>query len=144
MADQNYFFNRLTFDWNTEKANFYFGLEEIGHCQKIHKSIFPGVTTNGTEFIYTTFTGEREGFLQLEIDLPNENPPFAKRYYDRQINYYFRVIKEQIVKVGFIKENQVWLPVIPSAATVAKALESPLIFMIDTLLKYKYVCIKLS
>ncbi len=50
-------------------------LEEIGHCQKIHKSIFPkdiesifpGVTTNGTEFIYTTFTGEREGFQTLEI-----------------------------------------------------------------------------
>lgn len=136
MTDQNTFFNILTFDWNTETTNFYFGLEEIGHCQKIHKSIFPkdiesifpGITTNGTEFIYTTFTGEREGFLPLEIDLPNENPPFAKRYYDRQINYYFRVIKEQIVKVGFIKENQIWLPVVPNAAAIAIAQASPFDF----------------
>jgi hypothetical protein len=44
-------------------------LEEIGHCQKIHQSIFPkrlkaflpGVTTDGAENIYTTFTGQREG-----------------------------------------------------------------------------------
>lgn len=91
MPGENFFFNILTFDWLTEKQTFYFGLEEIGHCQKIHKTIFPkdieaifpGVTTDGTENIYTTFGGEREGFTPLEIDLPKENPHFAKRYYDR-------------------------------------------------------------
>lgn len=136
MHNQDFFFNILTFDWLQEKQTFYFGLEEIGHCQKIHKSIFPkeieniffGVTTDGSEAIYTTFAGEREGFTALEIDLPNENPHFAKRYYDRQINYYFRAIKEQIVKVGFIKENQVWLPVVPSEPNTANKVESPFDF----------------
>lgn len=32
-----------------------------------------------------------------------------KRYYNRQINFYFSRIKEKIVKVGFIKENKVWI-----------------------------------
>lgn len=41
MTNQEVFFNILTFGWNKEKTNFYFGLEEVGHCQKIHKSIFP-------------------------------------------------------------------------------------------------------
>ena len=41
--------------------------------------------------------------------MKTKNPDLVKRYYNRQINYYFRVIKEQIVKVGFIKENQVWI-----------------------------------
>ena len=136
MQDQNLYFNILTFDWPTKKINFYFGLEEIGHCQKIDKSIFPrdiedifpNIKTAGTECIYTTFAGEREGFRQLEIDLPNENPHFAKRYYDRQINYYFRAIKKRIIKVGFIKENQVWLPIIPKPEEVARSLESPFTF----------------
>ena len=136
MQTQSLFFNILTFDWPTAKANFYFALEEIAHCQKIHKSIFPhniesifpGITTNGTECVYTTFTGEIEGFQSMEIDIPNENPAFVKRYYDRQINYYFRVIKEQIVKVGFIKENQVWLPIPPLAPTNENFIPSPFDF----------------
>ncbi len=113
MSDQNYFFNILTFDWNTDKGN-YFGLEEIGHCQKIQQPIFPknienifSRVTNGTEFIYITFTGESKGFKTFEIDLPNENQPFDKRY-EKQINYSFRLIKEKSVKFGFIEENQVW------------------------------------
>lgn len=136
MQTQSLFFNILTFDWPTAKVNFYFGLEEIGPCQRIHKSIFPndienifpGVTTNGTEFIYTTFAGEREGFQPMEIDIPNENPDFIKRYYDRQINYYFRVVKEQMVKVGFIKENQVWLPIAPLPPTEGEYIASPFDF----------------
>lgn len=136
MQNQHLFFNILTFDWPREKQTFYFSLEENGFCQKIDRSIFPvdiedlfpGITTDGTECIFTTFTGEREGFLPLEIDLPNENPHFAKRYYDRQINYYFRAIKKRIIKVGFIKENQVWLPVIPKTNAVRQALESPFSF----------------
>lgn len=136
MQNQHLFFNILTFDWPQEKQTFYFSLEENGFCQKIDRSIFPvdiedlfpGITTDGTECIFTTFTGEREGFLPLEIDLPNENPHFAKRYYDRQINYYFRAIKKRIIKVGFIKENQVWLPVIPKTNAVRQALESPFSF----------------
>jgi hypothetical protein len=71
-----------------EKLNFFFGLEENVHCQKIDRSIFPneiedlfpGITTDGTECIYTAFTGEREGFQKLEIDLSSENPQTTQRH----------------------------------------------------------------
>jgi hypothetical protein len=127
MVAQNLSFNILTFNWPKEKATFYFSLTEAGHCQRIHKSIFPntvesifpGINNNGTEFIYTTFSREREDFLPMEIDFQKENPDFIKRYFDRQANYYFSAIKKQIVKVGFVKENQVWLP----AETPAVALK---------------------
>lgn len=114
----NLFFNILTFDFPQENLTFYFSKEEISKSQKLHWSlfpndidtIFPNIHNDGTEFIYTTFTGEVEGFTPLEINLSTENKDLVKRYYDRQINYYFRAIKEQIVKVGYIKENQIWLP----------------------------------
>lgn len=117
MSEQNLFFNILTFDFPSEKQVFYFSKEDIAKSQKIHKSIFPkeidslfpGISSNCADFIYTTFSGEQEGFMPLTIDFKTENQDFIKRYYNRQINYYFRKVKEQIVKVGFIKENQVWV-----------------------------------
>jgi hypothetical protein len=124
MSSQKLHFNILTFDWPKENLIFHFSKLETDRCQRIHKSIFPkgieaifpGISNNGTDFVFTTFTGEREGFKPCSINLKNEIPDFSKRYYDRQINYYFRAIKKQIVQVGFIKENTVWLPV-PDAAT---------------------------
>jgi len=117
MSDQNLFFNILTFDYPTKKQIFYFSKDNTERCQRLHKSLFPkeidslfpGISNNGTDFIYTTFTGKREGFLPLTIDFTQENQDLIKRYYNRQVNFYFRVIKEQIVKVGFIKENQIWV-----------------------------------
>jgi len=116
--ESNLFFNILTFDFPNENLTFYFCKEEISKSQKLHlslfpndiESIFPKILSDGTEFIYSTFTGEVEGFTPLTINLSTENKDLVKRYYDRQINYYFRAIKEQIVKVGYIKENQIWLP----------------------------------
>ncbi|PKP12071.1 MAG: hypothetical protein CVU09_00820 [Bacteroidetes bacterium HGW-Bacteroidetes-4] len=117
MSEQNLFFNILTFDFPSENQTFYFSKEDIGRSHKIHKSIFPneidslfpGISNNCTDFIYTTFSGEQEGFVPLTIDFKTDNQDFIKRFYNRQINFYFRKIKEQIVKVGFIKENQVWV-----------------------------------
>jgi hypothetical protein len=117
METQKLFFNILTFEFPSEKQTFYFSKEDTGKSQKLHKSIFPreidtlfpGVSNNGTDFIYTTFTGENEGFQPLEIDFTTENEDLIKRFYDRQINYYFRKLKEQIVKVSFIKDNQIWI-----------------------------------
>ncbi len=124
MPDQSLFFNILTFDWPKQNPVFYFSKVDTGWCQRIHKSIFPhsieaifpGINNNGCDFVYTTFTGEKEGFVPSMVDFRNENPLFVKRYYDRQINYYFRSIAKQIVQVGFIKENTIWLP-IPDATT---------------------------
>lgn len=117
MPTPNLTFNILTFDFPSENRTMYFSTEGIDKYPSIHKSIFPvnidslfpGISKNGTDNIYTTFTGDIKGFKPLSIDFKTENPDFIKRFYNRQINFYFRSIKEQIVKVGFIKENQVWI-----------------------------------
>ena len=124
MSAPDLYFNILTFDWPKEKLTFYFSKEDNGRCQRIHKSIFPlaveslfpGISANGSDFVYTTFTGETAGFIPCTIEVRSETPAFVKRYFDRKINYYFRVIVNQIVQVGFIKENTIWLPV-PAADT---------------------------
>ncbi len=112
---QELFFNILTFDWPEELRTFYFSDTEQDRCQKLYftlfpeeiENLFPNLHRNSNNFLYTTFCGEREGFQPLSIDFQTENPDLIKRYYNRQVNFYFRVIAEQIVKVGFIKENQV-------------------------------------
>ncbi len=111
------FFNILTFDWPAEPVTFYFSDTDKEKCRKLYftlfpkeiNSIYPDIVNNSTNNIYTTFTGERKDFEPLTINFQTENPDLIKRYYNRQINYYFRVVKSMIVKVGFIKENQVWL-----------------------------------
>jgi len=124
MKQQNLHFNILTFNYPSESQVFYFSKKDIGNGHKIHKSLFPknidslfpGLSNNGTEFIYTTFSGEEKRFLPLSCDFKNENQDFIRRYYNRKINYYFGRIKKQIVKVGFIKENQIWIEV-PNQST---------------------------
>lgn len=114
----NLFFNVLTFNFPEDNLTFYFSKQEISKSQKLHwslfpneiETIFPNILNDGTEFIYTTFSGASVDFEPLSINLATENKDLVKRYYDRQINFYFRAIREQIVKVGYIKENQIWLP----------------------------------
>jgi hypothetical protein len=109
-------FNLLTFSFPSGAQVMYFSKDYVDNCHSVHKSLFPenieslfpGIKTDGTEKIYTTFTYPQEEFQPLEIQFENGNPDFIKRYYNRLINHYFRTIG-QIVKVGFIKENQVWV-----------------------------------
>lgn len=115
--DQNLFFNILTFDWPAEPVNFYFSDTDNGRCNKLYfslfpkeiESLFPQLRPNSTNNLYTTFTGVSEGFLPLYINFQTENPDLIKRFYDRQINYYFRRVLKKVVKVDFVKNNQVWL-----------------------------------
>lgn len=117
MGKNSLFFNILTFDWPKAPITFYFSDQDNGKSQKLHftlfpneaESLFPNVVRNSTNELYTTFTGETEGFQPLLIDFKTENPDLIRRYYNRQINFYFRSIQKQIVKVGFVKENQIWL-----------------------------------
>lgn len=117
MTTPNLSFNILTFDFPSENQTFYFAKDDFAKGHKIHKtlfpkeidSIFPGIGNSGTDFIYITFTGETEGFTPMKINFSTENEDLIKRYYNRQINYYFSRVKEQIVKVGFVKENQIWI-----------------------------------
>lgn len=112
-------FNRFTFDWPVTKQVFYFSLEETKNATRIHKSIFPtalvaifpNAQANETEYIYTTFAWQQEGFIAYPIDLKTENPDFVKSYFNQRLTWYFRKKMEQVVRVGFVKENQIWLPV---------------------------------
>lgn len=76
-----------------------------------YSAIFPTVRAEDTEYIYTTFAWQQEGFIAYPIDLKTENPEFIKCYYNKRLTWYFRKKLEQVVRVGFVKENQVWLPV---------------------------------
>lgn len=117
MQNQNLYFNILTFDFPQKEQTFYFSKEDIEFCKPIHKSlfpreietIFPGVTTDGTDFIYSTFDYAKEGFTSLSIDFNSENQDLLRKFYNRKINHYFRKIKEKLVRTGFIGQNQVWV-----------------------------------
>jgi hypothetical protein len=113
----NLYFNIITFDWPKAKMKFYFQNEEKSTYTRIYKSIFPANIASIfpnipaiQKFIGTSFTGEIEGFTPLSIDFKTENPDLIKRYYNNQINYYFRKLKQQVLKTTFIKENQIWIP----------------------------------
>ena len=117
MTEQNLSFNILTFDWPATNLTFYFSKEDMDFCSRIHKtifpknieSIFPGILSDGTEFIYTTFDYQKEGFTPLSLDFKTENEDLVRKYYNRQISYYFQKTKNQVVKKGFIGQNQVWV-----------------------------------
>lgn len=114
---QQLFFNTITFDLPSKPTTFHFSKEKIGHAQKIHKSLFPvniediipGVLSDGTEFIYTSFIYEKEGYQPLEVSIIEDNYDLLKRYYNWRIKKYFADDKSQIVKTNFVKDNQIWL-----------------------------------
>lgn len=111
------FFNVLTFDWPVNPVTLYFSDTDERMGTKLYFSLFPNETEhlfpqierNSTNNIYTTFGRAQEGFYPLSINLEYENVDFVKRFYSDTINYYFRKVANQIVKLGFVHENQVWL-----------------------------------
>lgn len=113
MKRTNLAFNSINFDFPKEKKQFYFSETYQAGSSKIHKSIFPTnirtILPDAEDFIYTSFDRKKENSKELEIDFQTENQDFIKRYYDAKINFYFRHIKHQIVKKGFIRENQIWV-----------------------------------
>lgn len=118
MSNQNLFFNILTFDFPKRAQIFYFRKEETSYCKKLYKSsfpdeiesIFPTINTDGTEFIYTTYDCQEEGFTPLEIDFRKDNPDLVKGYYNSHLYHYFKKYLKQITRLGFINECIVWLP----------------------------------
>lgn len=113
---QNLLFNILTFDWPKGSMKFNFHSQEQKKLPRIYKTLFPSAIASifpkipaTQKFIATTFTGEAEGFTPLTIDFKTENPDLIKRYYNKQINYYFRKVAPQVIKQTFIKENQIWI-----------------------------------
>src|SRR5688572_10309794 len=118
MLNQNLQFNLITFDFPNEDVTFYFSREEKGICYRLYwslfpneiENIFPGIKSDGTEFIYTTYDYKKDGFVPLSIDLSQDNPDLVKKYYNKKVYHYFKKEQGQIAKKGFINETLVWLP----------------------------------
>lgn len=115
--NQQLFFNILTFDWPAEPVTFYFAEQDPGFGTKLHSSlfpkqlrkIFPNLCEGNDCFVYTTFNRKNEGFTPLAIDFRTDNTDLIKRFYNREINWYFTKVINKRVKVNFIKENQIWI-----------------------------------
>ena len=112
----NLFFNILTFDWPEKPVVFYFKEGKQDDGTTIHKSIFPKnianflPNANNLDFISTTFDFEKEGYTPIEIDFKVENKDFIKRFYNEKIKFYFKKKNQQILKINFVKDNQIWIP----------------------------------
>src|SRR4051812_4710725 len=116
MSERNYSFNILTFDYPEDEVIFYFSEQPFGKCKKIHRSLFPknidylfpGITEDGTEFIYTTYYYPKEEFYPMHINLSTENEDFVKKYYNDQLYHYFKRVQLQITRRGYIDETIVY------------------------------------
>jgi len=114
---QQLHFNVLPFDWPQKDRYYYFSRTYLPFSTPIHKSLFPNnidkifpeIKKENPDFIYTSFHQKREGFTPLVMDLKIENEFLTKRIYNQRINYYFKVLEKQLVQVGFIKENLVYV-----------------------------------
>ena len=104
--NQNLFFNVLTFDWPDKPVTLYYSDTDNGKCQELYftlfpkeaETLFPKIVRNSTNKIYTTFSYPAEGFKPLTVSLNSENPDLVKRYFNKQINYYFRHVAKKIVR----------------------------------------------
>ena len=111
----NLFFNILTFDWPEKPVVFYFKEGKQDDGTTIHKSIFPKnianflPNANSLDFISTTFDYEKEGYTPIEINFKVENKDFIKRFYNEKIKHYFKKKNPQILKINFVKDNQIWI-----------------------------------
>lgn len=118
MNTQNLRFNILTFSVPTDTLTFYFSKEETKYCTRIHHTnfpdtlefSFPGVCSDGTEFIYTSFTYPREGLTAVDLEFNPTNFNLLKQYYNDLIFQYFKRSLKQVVLKGFIDETNVWIP----------------------------------
>lgn len=114
--EESLFLNTLAFDFPTETKTFYFSQtdrEDMSITMLSHqlfpngvREIFPNITNGDT--IYTSFDRVLEGFSPLEINFAAENFALVKRYYNREIKYYFTK-RGLLVEPTFIKDNQIWL-----------------------------------
>lgn len=113
MQDQ-LFFNSVNFELPSKSRKFYFSLTHFPKAIKIHKSIFPNdlltYLPEAKNFCWTSFGKNTDNTVGIEIDFHTENQDFIKRYYHALIFYYFSHIPNVIVRINFIKENQVWIP----------------------------------
>ena len=110
--------NALTFAWPEKKIAFYFTDYDIENSRKLHftqypndiDTLFPGISTDSSRSLYTTYDFRTDEGKILNIDFRNENQNLLKRFYNNRILYYFRKHSNQLVMTDFVRDNQVWLP----------------------------------
>lgn len=117
MKNENTLLNLLTFSKPTQSLTFYFANKIIDKSVKLHfsnypagiEALFPGITSDKEQELYTTFDFYTAEGKPLPIQFVPENYGLFKRFYNNKINFYFRKLKGKIVKVDYVKDNQVWL-----------------------------------
>ena len=114
--EESLLLNTLAFEFPKEPKIFYFSKEDrkdVSLTKLSHqlfpiniKDIFPNLTNDC--FLYTSFTRKLEGFTPLSINFTTDNYALVKRYYNREIKYYF-THRNYLVEPTFIQDNQIWL-----------------------------------
>ncbi|APY12515.1 hypothetical protein BWZ22_15380 [Seonamhaeicola sp. S2-3] len=114
--NQELYFNILTFDIPNNPITFYFSKEKIGYAQEIYKNkfpsnieeLFPGIKEENSDFIYTTFIYEKEGYQPLTLNLTEQPTELLKHYFNWRIKKHFKKLNK-VVKTNFVNDIQVWV-----------------------------------
>jgi len=117
--NEKLFLNTLKFEFPAEPVTFYFSDTDKADAHYTYlksstlfpvgiHSIFPQLKNNDT--LYTSFTREVEGAKPLKIDFNDEgNYYLVKRYYNGQINWYFKRQGIIVEPNRITHDNQIWL-----------------------------------
>ena len=125
MAEERLFLNTITFEYPQQPVRFYFSdKDDAEHKSTRLKSpvlvpkevkqtpkyidLFSGV---GGFALYTSYDLPFEGFDPIDIDFNEpENENLVKRYYNRQLERYFRKFKDVVTTTsGITRDLQVWI-----------------------------------
>jgi hypothetical protein len=110
--------NVLTFAWPESSIPFYFTENEIEKSRKLHisnypnniEALFPGIKADPDRSLYTTFDYKTDEGIPLLLDFSSENKDLLKKYYNNRLYYYFRILKQLLIKPNFINDTEIWLP----------------------------------
>ena len=126
MAKEKLFLNTLTFDYPSEPVRFYFSPnddaerrstrlkspvlvpKEVKQTQK-YIDLFAG--GGGFKELFTTFEQKAAGFDAIDVDFNEpENENLVKRYYNRQLEKYFRYYEDIVItNDGITRDLQIWI-----------------------------------
>lgn len=115
MANQDLFFNILTFEPQNEKLTFYFTTDEDQSLHRMHFNLLPKDVVSAlsklnpdVEHAFTSFTDAKEGLTPFELNVKDQGISLKKRYYGWKLAQYFTHSLGCPVKQGFIEELQIW------------------------------------
>ncbi len=106
--------NIIPFRLPIQLQPFYFSLDESSQAHRLHRNVISDKIATvlqldpEIEFVYTTFDIECVGYTLIELDLAQEKPSFAKRYYNYLIQKYFQDLGI-LVKKNFVRDVQIWI-----------------------------------